>query len=413
MSRDRTLLLISPVFPPHKAGGADYALRLAQEVGARGVDVTVVTSKSVGATEFDGISCCPTMESWSWRQLPKLLKLIGRVQPNVIDIHFTGWAYAEHPMITMFPAFLVRHFPEVRLVTHIEFIRGIDRSAAAAPSLAVRKLFTHLFGRKDISYDYGYLLRESKSLIVLGEWERDQLTAQHGDQLKQKIVVAPPGPIMPISQPLTDEERVAIRCRLGFTANDFVVAFFGYMFPGKGIEVLLRAASKLAHKVPIQVMMVGDTPEPAVMSKIGDNDYIGTLKKLCQGLGISERVAWTGYTASDSTEASKFLRISDICALPFDTGVRLHRSSFSFAAAHGLPIISTRAERMETPFIEGNNILLVEPTNVDQLAGAIESLYADRTMRQTLSNGATNMAESLFSWQTTVAKTMESYGYKP
>lgn len=216
---------------------------------------------------------------------------------------------------------------------------------------------------------------------------------------------------MPISQPLTDEERVAFRSCLGFTSSDFVVAFFGYMFPGKGIEVLIRAASKLASKVPIKLMMVGDTPEPVLMSQIGDEDYIGTLKRLCQELGVSERVAWTGYTASDSTDASRFLRISDICALPFDTGVRLHRSSFSFAAAHGLPIISTRAEQMESPFVEDRNTLLVEPTNVDQLAGAIERLYADITMRQTLSNGATNMAESWFSWQTAVAKTMESYGY--
>lgn len=401
------------MFPPQKAGGADYALRLAQEVGARGVDVTVVTSKSAGVTDFTGIACFPTMESWSWRQLPKLLEMIRREQPNVIDVHFTGWAYAEHPMITMFPAFVARHFPDIRLVTHIEFIRGIDRSAAAFPSLAVRKLFTYLFGRNGIGYDYGYLLRESKSLIVLGEWERDQLTAQHGDDLKQKIVVAPPGPIMPINQPLTDEERVSIRNRVGIASEDFVVAFFGYMFPGKGIENLFRAVSKLADKMPIKVMMVGDTPEPAVMTKIGDNDYIGTLKKLSQELGISELVVWTGYTASDSTDASKFLRISDICALPFDTGVRLHRSSFSFAAAHGLPIISTRAERMESPFVDSKNVLLVETNNVDQLASAIERLHADKTARQALSEGAANMAGSLFSWQTTVSKTMESYGYTP
>lgn len=375
------------------------------------MDVTVVTSKSAGVTEFEGITCFPTIESWSWRQLPKLLEMIRREQPSVIDVHFTGWAYAEHPMITMFPAFVAQHFPDIRLVTHIEFIRGIDRSAAALPSIAVRKLFTYFFGRKDISYDYGYLLRESKSLIVLGEWERDQLTSKYGDYLEPKIVVAPPGPIMPICDSLTDEERATIRKQNGFAPKDFVVAFFGYMFPGKGIEVLFRAASKIANRLPIKLMMVGDTPEPAVMRKIGDNDYIGTLRKLCEELGISERVAWTGYTASDSTEASKLLRSSDVCALPFDTGVRLHRSSFSFAAAHGLPIISTRAERMETPFVDGENILLVEPTNIDQLASAIERLYADSNARQVLSVGAACMAESLLSWQATVAITMESYGF--
>lgn len=353
------------------------------------------------------------MESWTWRQLPKLLEIIHREQPDVIDIHFTGWAYAEHPMITMFPAFVARHFPRIRLVTHIEFIRGIDRSAAAVPSLVARKLCTHLFGRKGVSYEYGYLLRESKSLVVLGEWERDQLISQHGDDLKQKIVVAPPGPIMPIEQSLSDEERASIRKRLGFSVDDFLVSFFGYMFPGKGIEVLLRAVSRLANKLPIKVLMVGDTPEPAVMSKLGDSDYIGTLKGFCEGHGISAKVAWTGYTASDSTEASKFLRVSDICALPFDTGVRLHRSSFSFAAAHGLPIISTRADRMESPFIEGDNILLVEPANEEQLACAIEKLYADSGARETLSAGAAKMADSLFSWQETIAKTMVSYGYMP
>lgn len=399
------------MFPPHKAGGADYALRLAQELGKRGISVTVVTSQSSSEAEFQGVTCFPIMESWSWRQLPKLLQLIYKEQPDVIDVHFTGWAYAEHPMITMFPAFVARHFPHIRLVTHIEFIRGIDRSAAAFPSIVVRKVFTHLFGRKDIGYDYGYLIRESERLIVLGEWERDQLAAQFGDDLKQKIVVAPPGPIMPMCESMTDQDRADFRNRLGFQSEDFVVAFFGYIFPGKGIEVLFRAVSKVANDLPIKVMMIGDTPEPALMAKVGDTDYIGTLKRLCTELKILERVTWTGYTASDSTSSSRFLRVSDICALPFDTGVRLHRSSFSFAAAHGLPIVSTRANRMESPFKENENILLVEPNNVDQLASAMKRLYVDGDVRKLLANGAKEMAESLFSWQATIARTIESYGF--
>ena len=43
-----------------------------------------------------------------------------------------------------------------------------------------------------------------------------------------------------------------------------------------------------------------------------------------------------------------YLCAADICVLPFNVGVRLNNSSFAAAAAHGLPIVTTRGEMLES-----------------------------------------------------------------
>ncbi|MBK9112053.1 MAG: hypothetical protein IPM88_10300 [Nitrospira sp.] len=40
------------------------------------------------------------------------------------------------------------------------------------------------------------------------------------------------------------------RTRLGVTAGEFVVTFFGYLYPIKGIETLLRAFASCIRATP-------------------------------------------------------------------------------------------------------------------------------------------------------------------
>ncbi len=411
MQLDDRLLLITAVFPPNKAGGADYALRLAREVAARGIDVTIATSTGCMSEVGNGVTCYPDIDKWSWTCLPKLLHMIHTVKPSVVDVHFTGWAYADHPMITLLPRFIRRHFPWIRLVTHIEFIRGIDRSNARFPTLIARKVVTHCLGRQGIDYEYGYLLEDSQCLVVLGEWEKRELCGRD-HALEPKIMVVPPGPIFPLCQPLSAEQRSSVRRAIGFESTDFVIAYFGYVFPGKGLELLLEATEDISKSIPrVRLLVVGDSPEASVLIKTGQPNYIDKLKSMSAKLGVADRVVWSGYMQSDSVDASRYLRASDMVALPFAAGLRLHRSSFSFAAAHGLPIVSTTPDLLESVFRDGENVLLCPPNNVSELVQAIVRVYRDDSLRMKLAEGAERLSIECYSWSDIIDKSMSAYGF--
>ncbi len=117
---------------------------------------------------------------------------------------------------------------------------------------------------------------------------------------------------------------------------------------------------------------------------------------------------WTEGYQWDSEEASLFLRATDICVLPFDYGVTLNRSSLAAAAAHGLPIITTKGERLESPFKDGENVLLCPPKDPTALASAIEALLRDERLQERLRKGAADLANQWFSWDRTVERTIHA-----
>src|SRR2546428_276121 len=70
---------------------------------------------------------------------------------------------------------------------------------------------------------------------------------------------------MPVTAPAVGaEEAAALRARLGFTPDDFVVGSFGLLTPEKQIETVARAVARAAVHVPrIRLLLVGPVPDPA------------------------------------------------------------------------------------------------------------------------------------------------------
>ena len=117
------------------------------------------------------------------------------------------------------------------------------------------------------------------------------------------------------------------------------------------------------------------------------------MQALAGELGIDRRVVWTGEYRWDNDQASTFLRAADACVLPFDNGVMLNNSSFSSAAAHGLPIVTTKGPVLEFPFAHGENVFLCAPGSADALAGAMEKVIDDAPLQSRLSIGALQLTQ--------------------
>ena len=78
------------------------------------------------------------------------------------------------------------------------------------------------------------------------------------------------------------------------------------------------------------------------------------------------------------------------------------------ALAHGRPIVST-VPRMETgELVDGENIALAPPDDVEALAARVEALVADPQLRDRLGCGARTLSHS-FEWDVIARRTMEIY----
>ncbi len=401
------VLIISAAFPPLRTGGADFVHRLCSELASRNIEINLLGP--VSAESLDNSFVVHRIKTkWNWQAARQCISLINSTNPDVVDIVFTGWMYHDHPMITFLPTLIKKWCPNVRVVLHIESLGGIQRSKSNFIRATSRYLASLVAGRENLSFEYGSLLRDSDAIITLSDRDRDELS-KRDPLVSGKSVTIPPPPIMPVAPSLSLEERNAKRVESGLTKDDLVLSFYGYVYPGKGLEVLFESVKTLVQGgQSVKLIVVGDAPEQYVLEREGKPNYLEDLKSLASSMEISDRVIWSQYAPYGSLEPSTKLRLSDICVFPFLSGINLHNSSFWFAAAHGMPIVATQSSSTEAQFRDHENVLFCAPGDAQDLAEKIAQLSQDPTLSRTIGTGAAALTNEL-SWHTCVDHTIDLY----
>lgn len=402
------VLVISATFPPMRSGGSDFAFRLCRQLAEAGAEIRVLTSRIENVVTDPKIRVYPLMSDWSWVELPRLLWLARRFRPDVVDLHFNGQIYNDQPMVTFVPTFIKRLLPSVRVVMHVEYPSGVRPQLLARSTRAVRKVIARWAGKQNADYGYGTLLRDCDRIILLSDIHR-LLLLDHFAGVNEKSVLIPPPPILPMCTEANGAARRRGRKMLGVSSDEFLIAYFGYIYPEKGIETLLQAFHLvLRHNDKVRLVIVGGSNEISLKGTNRPN-YFEELRDLSKRLEVADKVIWTGYYPTDSDYASLCLRGADVCVLPFDRGVYLNNSSFAAAAAHGLPIITTKGGTIEFPLTDQRNVLLCPPKEPRALAQAIECLASRPELRQRLGEGALDLARQWFSWDKALERTIETF----
>jgi polysaccharide biosynthesis protein PslF len=421
------ILIICP-FPPRKSPEADHAFYLAKHLASRGLDLDVLTHRGSISDHNPRLRIHPLIKNWSWVDLPQVKRTVQRCSPDAVLLIYTRGVYDGHPMVTFIPTVCKRLLPRARFVTLFEDAptvpnrantwtasairavrKGIDliRSLLRRPRLlasTVRMGAALWAGHKDLDSMYGTLLRDSDCLIVVSERARVGLAARLS-AVNHKSVLIPPPPLMRMLP--EDDGSARQRCRqsLGLKPADIVFVYFGYIYSGKGVETLLEAFRIVsASRSDVRLLMVGGDIESRNASS-----YIRKIRSMATELGIAEMVKWTGEYDSESGEASGYLRAADICVLPFDAGVSLHNSSFAAAAAHGLPVITTRGETLEQPFIHEKNVFLCHPEDPNAMALAMAAVMDNSGLKQHLRCGILELAREWYSWETAIERTIATF----
>ena len=399
-------VLIVSVFPPDPAPEASHALHIAENLAASGVEVHVLCKKGSVAATSENIEVHPVIRNWSWSDLPRVTNCIKMCRPDVVLLLYLGWIYDHNPMITFLPTICRKRFNGLPCITQFENV-DVDLPHRRLPSRLARNATVAWSGKRDVNEILGTLLRDSAQLIALSSPHRDQL-ARHDSRIVSKTAIVPPPPLIRRSHGGATAIRNRIRRELGIARDDFVVMYWGYIYPGKGLETLIRAFQLVARNITnARLIIVGgalDFPtEP-----ISCDDYYRMVRQLPEELGIDDKVIWTGHFDWDSDLGSQFLRAGDVCILPFDYGVTLNISTLAAASTHGLPVIGTSLpEKPDEGLEHGRDIYLVEPGNSRSLAGAMRHVAEDHDFSQRLRHGSRRLARNWHSWETTTPRLIE------
>ncbi len=395
------VLIVSAAFPPVKAGDSYHVLQLANYLAERGLDVHILTTVGNGIEGKFPFQVNPHMRSWSWTELPRLAKCMRVCSPDAVLLIFSSWAYNGRQMIAFAPLLSKILIPRAVFVTQLE-----NEHSQFCDSFFTGVLFKMIrvfTGQRKCDYALLTLLRASDRIIASSQRHLSQLSESLRN-MDDKSVVIPAPPVLSICPEKNGESREHARNVLGVKANEFIIAHFGYMYPSKGIEILLEAFKIICrHQNNVRLLTVGGGP-PAPAS----HSYIQQLHESLKQREFHGKIIETGEFPWDSNKGSLYLRAADACVLPFISGVSLNRSSVAAAAAHGLPIITTKGQILESAFVNRKNVLLCPPNNERALAEAIESLIADPELRQRLSVGARDLAHRWFSWDNALDQTIKA-----
>jgi glycosyltransferase involved in cell wall biosynthesis len=380
------VLLVTGEYPPMQGGVGDYTRELAIAFAKNGLDVHVFTRMSDRPPASHlGIETHVSSGGWNWLTLLRARQLVNDINPDAVQIQYQAAAYGMHPSIHLLPRLLkaTTRAGIVSVTYHDLLVPYLFPKAGSLRWKAVLEL-----------------ARGSDFAVTTNPEDTSRLS----HALPEANVVEIPIGSNIHPEPPTGYDREAWRRDHGYREGDCLLIYFGFLNASKGGEVLVRAFARLRQvKVPAKLLMLG--------GKTGSSDptnlaYAERIERLIGDLGVQEEIRWTGFLPPE--EVSAWLLAADVAVLPYMDGASYRRGSFMAALAHGLPIVTTEPRIPQPGMKSGENVLLVQPGNVEATAEAVRQLCGDPEMRNLLSRGARALSAE-FSWDRIAQKHIEAY----
>lgn len=181
--------------------------------------------------------------------------------------------------------------------------------------------------------------------------------------------------------------RFADESRAGRAGNEPTILFAGVLKESKGIFVLLEACALLAAKgLEFKVNVLGKAESPAIAKR---------LDRFVAENGLGGRVRLLGVRTGDEYYR-EFARASIFCFPTYFESENLPIVTID-ASEFALPIVATSWRGVRSVVEDGVTGFLVPVKDAPAVAGKLESLLADATLRETMGGEARKVYLDRFS----------------
>lgn len=352
----RTLLMVSPYFPPALGGLEQYVSRLSGQLQQRhNWRVVIVTSGEQHGQNrrevVDGLTVCRLAYGLAVSHTPfdvrwarRMREIVQEVKPDLVDAHLPV------PGIADVAPFAAGSIPLVVTYHAVSMRKG--KLLYDVPIWT----YERILGRA--------LLAKAQRIICTTDAAQDFLWRH-----RQKSVVIPPGVDTKVFHP----GALGSGRRLLFVSN------LSRAHAHKGLSYLLEALSDpLCREVCLDV--------------VGDGDGRADYEAQCVQLGIADRVTFHG--ARYGEDLAAYFR-SAFCLVQPSTNDTMATTIIE-AMACGIPVIASRIGSTATVVQPGTTGYLVEPGDVGSLVAAISDLFADPAQAAVYGKAALELVGSAY-----------------
>ena len=204
---------------------------------------------------------------------------------------YIAFVYDDHPMVTFAPTIAKAVSPGIPFVTQFENVMGVQTDRCSLSTRIIRRALKQWAGSTGTDYEFGTLLRDSDRIIVLSDSIGTRL-ARFYPPVKAKSVLIPPPPIIKVSNERSEASREAGRGLLKAKHDDVVLVYFGYLYPSKGLETLLRAFARVKRRASHPRLVIAGGIAAHLYEERAA--YVKELERLATNLHIQDAVTWTG-----------------------------------------------------------------------------------------------------------------------
>ncbi|KFJ01131.1 glycosyltransferase, group 1 family protein [Bifidobacterium subtile] len=249
------------------------------------------------------------------------------------------------------------------------------------------KLWYHLHGVPEAPFKcLGY-----KTVISVSEFAKKSWLQYCDEDTTHSVSVVHNGiDVAKFQREFTEEDRKAVRARLGFAPDDFVALYCGRIIEVKGVLELLKAIQRIDDD-HVKLMVVG-SPD---FAKSSHTPYLDKVQSLVDELG--DRVAFTGYVPNN--QVYQYSKSADVQVVPslWEEAAGLVGVE---AMAAGLPLIVSHSGGLQEYVPETCSIVVERNESfISSLSDAIVSLREHPELCESMMKNGLLQAEQ-FSEQT-------------
>lgn len=371
------ILIATGVFAPDIGGPATYSKLLADELPRRGIDVSVLSFRSV-------------------RHLPKAVRHLAYFLKALRASVRADMVFAQDPVSVGLPALCAAKMLRKRFILKVvgdyaweQYQNKMqnEKSKMQSDSVKIKNIDEFQKERFDFVTEMRrkiqkFVANNAEKVIVPSAYLK-MIIAQWGVP-SEKIQVIYNACEAPTVLESKDEARKA------FGLKGKVIVSIGRLVPWKGFWGLIDIMPKLLTDIPDLVLVV-----------VGDGPQRHELEKHAEGLGIDGHVIFTG--RAERENVWRYLRAADVFVL--NTAYEGFSHQILEAMALGTPIITTAVGGNVEVIDNGENGVLVAYNDKEALTKAFRHVLGDAIFACTLAQNAEKKA-GLFSIERMIQETI-------
>jgi glycosyltransferase involved in cell wall biosynthesis len=180
-----------------------------------------------------------------------------------------------------------------------------------------------------------------------------------------------------------EDDRQEFRQKYNIQPDSFLVGMVGRIEPGKRQHLLLEALGSLIDDIPeLRCAIIGGSK---------NQDYLGKLKNQVNNGPLNGKVIFVGFFEQPRKAMAAF----DIALLA--TSCETFGLVLIEAMSTGTAAVGSRACGVLEIIKDGENGLMFNPDNKEDLAAKVKTLYQDKTLRDRLATAGRKSVDERFS----------------